>query len=528
MRVALVGPESEENLGLRYLAACLEPLGHEVRIFSFDGADAESVRESVIAFEPALIGFSMSFQAMAREYLRLARAFRSDGFRGHMTAGGHFPTLTYEALLRDCEALDSVVVGEGEVTLPELVRRLGENGDWRRIPAVGCRGASGTVECPGERSTVADLDRLPFPVRTDPVPRQVGIPMASLAASRGCLGSCSFCSIRSFHRVSGCAPYRVRSPGNVADEMEWLREAKGVRLFIFHDDNFLGMSHEKNLARMESLADELRRRDLRDVALVIKSRPESVRPDLFSTLEGMGLVRVYVGVESGNRAGLDTYGRGVTLKTIDRALSTIQGLGVFGCYNVLVFFPEATVSSIREDIAFMRTHNDLPFNFGRVEVYSGTPLEKRLRKERRLSGNYMSWNYRIHDDRAELAFRISSIVFRSRSFGLEGVANTLTTLGYEPDLLRMTVPDCNVDEETDGVKSLIRKTNENTLDYLSAIVDFADSRQALKADCVSQFARDTALAVNRDDLDLFRSIADLRSRLAVKRNEAIRALAPTG
>lgn len=78
------------------------------------------------------------------------------------------------------------------------------------------------------------------------------------------------------------------------------------------------------------------------------------------------------------------------------------------------------------------------------------------------------------------------------------------------------------------MKALTRRINENTLEYLSAIVDFVRSPQARQADSVSDFARDVALNINEDDLQFVNNIRDLRARLLLKKSAAIEepAVAP--
>ena len=48
---------------------------------------------------------------------------RRAGFAGHLTCGGHFATFNSDRLLDAAPAIDSVVLGEGEVTLPEQTRQ---------------------------------------------------------------------------------------------------------------------------------------------------------------------------------------------------------------------------------------------------------------------------------------------------------------------------------------------------------------------------------------------------------------------
>ena len=78
MKVALVGPELEENLALRYLHAALGVAGHECRIFDFNARHQILLVAGEIAlFAPELVGLSMVFTARAREFIELAEVLRN-------------------------------------------------------------------------------------------------------------------------------------------------------------------------------------------------------------------------------------------------------------------------------------------------------------------------------------------------------------------------------------------------------------------------------------------------------------------
>ena len=125
MKVALVGAELEENLGLRYMASSLERDSHEVVIVPFNSShDIKAAVEEVCRFGPQIVGLSMVFTSRGREFCCLAQTLRSQGYAGHIIAGGHFAALNAEKLLHDFPAFDSVALGEGEEIICALARHL--------------------------------------------------------------------------------------------------------------------------------------------------------------------------------------------------------------------------------------------------------------------------------------------------------------------------------------------------------------------------------------------------------------------
>src|SRR5260221_12319234 len=123
--ILLVGAEFEETLSLRYLAAAIAEDGEESVLLRFNHPEeADGIVRQAAAADPLVVGLSIPFQLRAREFLDLATALRSAGYRGHVVAGGHFATFEYEHILRDFPAVDSIVRHEGENTLRELCLRL--------------------------------------------------------------------------------------------------------------------------------------------------------------------------------------------------------------------------------------------------------------------------------------------------------------------------------------------------------------------------------------------------------------------
>jgi anaerobic magnesium-protoporphyrin IX monomethyl ester cyclase len=494
MRVLLVGAELEENLALRYLWAALQRKGHSVAATAFGGEnDTDTVLGEMRRHRPDLIGLSITFQRRAHEFGRLAQALRQGGYAGHMTCGGHFATFAHQALLERYPAIDSVVRHEGEETLPELCASLErDHGDLSKVRGLVFRDGQGGLTVSAPRPLCPDLDALAFPVRPGEAPQHLGIPTAFLVGSRGCYGHCTFCSIHAFIGEAGGPRYRARSVLNLADEIEQLRRQRGARLLIFHDDDFFTRDRDRDLRRVTSLRDELFRRKLTDLALVVKARPDDVDPEVFRVLREIGLLRVYLGIESGSTQGLRTLGRGVDLAQNRRALAYLLDTGVYACFNMLLFDPDSTMTSLYESLSLMREAAHVPMNFCRTEIYVGTPLMRRLEKEGRLIGDEFGWDYHIADARAETAFRIFAHVFYERNFRPDGLMNSNLGLGYHLHLLRHFYPHAVTPALRARAEATISRVNLDSVAWLDRIFDFADSGNEDE----EAFAEELAVEVN--------------------------------
>lgn len=441
MHLIIVGADHEENLGLGLVAALAESVGWSCAVARFDDAtQLAQVVTRVIHAKPDVVGLGIQFQHRAHEFLTLARALRRAGFRGHLTAGGQWPSQAWRETLAPRHQIDSVVLFEAEETLPELLRALEGGGAWHEVPGLAFRNADGLALQSGARGLVEDLDAVPFPKRYRPHDVHFGVPFIPVMASRGCWGQCAYCSITSGHRDAhahgGGRRLRRRSPPNVAEEMAALwHRAGGPSIFCFHDDNFLEPRPKASRARIQAIRDELDALGVGDIGIVAKCRPDSLDRELAKWLAEQGVLRLYVGVENASEAGSYHLGRGTQGEHVDTALAACREAGIFVCYNLLLFEPQSTLQDLADNVAFIRAHPDHPVNFCRAEPYYGTPLMRCLEEEDNLTGSYLGYDYRIQDDHAELTFRLTSAIFRDRNFSAQGVANRYMGLGYATKVL---------------------------------------------------------------------------------------------
>ena len=145
--IALVGPEFEENLSLRYLASSLQQAGFDSRLLAFNrDLDLVRIADAILEADepPIVVGLSLSFQWRARDFLALAMTLKERGYAGHITAGGHFATFACAELLRDFPELDSICRQEAEGTMVTLARAVQAGAGpaaLAEIPGLGVRDA---------------------------------------------------------------------------------------------------------------------------------------------------------------------------------------------------------------------------------------------------------------------------------------------------------------------------------------------------------------------------------------------------
>jgi anaerobic magnesium-protoporphyrin IX monomethyl ester cyclase len=497
MRVLLAGPDFEENLSIRYLASSLQAKRHEASLAVFNSADdVEAVAEQ--AGEAEIVGLSVCFQSRAQEFLTLARRIKQLYPDKLIVAGGHYASCAAEPLLEHHPELDIVVIHEGEQTLLEIIAAAANlHEDLPKITGIAYR-EDDQVRFTPKRRTLDDLDTLPFPERHGRIHTIAGVPTSFLMGSRGCYENCAYCCITTLHNLAPGKKFRQRSVELIADEMAELYRERGTRQFVFHDDNFLVPSVAHNQARIEGFDKAFKSRGMDDIALLVKCRPADANRDVLNRLKEMGLVRIFMGIESATEMGLLTLDRHQTVGQSIRALEICAELDVSAQFTIMTFNPDANLNTLRADLAFMRRFAANPLNFCRAEIYAGTPLEKRMIALGRARGDYRAREYSMYDPVADLACTISLDLFYDRSWGDGSLMQK--TIGLD-HMIAVRKRFNGRDDLCERAHAWVRAVNLDTLELLEEVIELS------------------AAGMGKMDAAALRTVRMLRDREQHKRNE---------
>ncbi len=485
MDILLIEDLSQQRLPAHTLAAVLQQAGLCARLANFEtDQDTDAIVRLAERERPCLVISSILFAHRVSEHLALITALRRAGVRTHFTMVGPLPSFACAELLAACPALDSVLCGEAEASVVQLATSLEDPARWQAVPGLAYR--SPALHANPLPKPLANLDDLPFPARDDGIPTHLGYGFATVEGSRGCYHACTFCLPCAFYRAAGAPHYRLHSPAHLVDEMEALYR-RGTRLFLFDDEQFLPPGPTRQ-ERVAALHHELGQRRLR-IGFTIKCRADDVDAALFRQLKEMGLLRVYVGVESGCQASLDLLGKGVTVRRNAEALAVLDRLGIVADFRSLLFHPWSTLEIVRADIGFL--HSVVPyvatcFSFHEVEVYPGTPLAARLQAEGRGKGDPWPLPYTLADPQAELLRRLSRLVFGSGAHA--DIQDLFTQAWYDLLLQRRFRPAQFELAKARKLKAIAARVNAQSLQVWREMLAFAGEGDIYDADRVNEHA----------------------------------------
>jgi len=510
--VFIVEDLSQQRLPARSLAAVLRCAGFRVRLVDLNDG-AEAIVALAKRATPRLIISSIIFADRVDEYLALMTALHNAGVCVHLTMVGPLPAFAFAELLNACPALDSILRGEAESSVAQLAtviaseakqsptrdleiasshRTLLAMTDYSAVPGLAFR--SPAICANPLPKPVADLDDLPFPARDDGITAYLGYGFTTIESSRGCYHTCAFCLPSAFYREQGVR-YRLRSIANLVDEIKSLCH-QGVRLFLFDDEQFFPPGQAR-AERVATLADELGRRNLQ-IAFTIKCRADDVEESLFRRLKEMGLLRVYIGVESGCQTTLNLLGKRVTAQQNAEALALLDALGIVADFQCLLFHPWSTLQSVQTEIAFLQrvvSCHSTAFDLREVGIYPGTLLARRVRAEGRIRGDAWQMQYTIADPRVELLRRLCRFVF-SPPGAYASVQDMLTRAWYTLLLTRRFCPSSSDADRARELKEIAMGVNGEELNVWQEMLAFADDGDIYDANQVNKRAGAWAGRIN--------------------------------
>jgi len=392
-----------EHLGIAYLAAVLRQAGHTVHLLDslLENLDVEQTYQTIKRRfgQIDVIGITATESETIKSGVAVVGKLKSYGLDAHVTSGGYLPTFWSDELLREYPEVDSVVVGEGEETLRDLVQALQQQTDLESVPGLVFRSKAGEIVHNPPRRLIQDLDQLPFPARDYLAIAYQKYHHALVYASRGCYHRCSFCQIAQFYRLSSGSPYRSRSAKNIADEIEILVNEHGVRSIFFADDEFITESLQRKRI-IEELIEEIRKRKL-EFSFSIQYRADTgANEPLLRALRDVGLRTVFIGVESGVDSVLERFDKGTTKTDIQKTLQIVQDLDLSANIGYMLYNPDTTFEELKQSVEYLLSP-EAPtiLKLIGMMILKGTPEEENARQRNLASESNFGIRYQITDRR---------------------------------------------------------------------------------------------------------------------------------
>ncbi|MBI3552372.1 MAG: radical SAM protein [Elusimicrobia bacterium] len=244
--------------------------------------------------------------------------------------------------------VDAVVVGEGEVTLVEILRSLENGRGLRPLPGMIMK-VGGRVQDCGDRELIADLDTLPIPDYSDfdediKTGRYNSPDRLDIFESRGCVRTCHFCSEWQFWRR-----FRSMSGERIFQEVrEQIERYPQVDHFYF-----IGSLLNGSMKTLERFCDLMIESGLKvrweGQAIVNPGMDER----MLAKMAKAGCEWLGFGIESGSERLRWTMNKKFTNENAFKTLKAAHEAGIRSQINIMFGLPTETREDFEQTLRFL-------------------------------------------------------------------------------------------------------------------------------------------------------------------------------
>jgi len=341
---------SQESVGTLLLASILRDNGLNVKIFPFfrfgDPNDFEvflsNTTEAICNEQPKIV----SFYTRCDNY-HIALAISKE-IKHHCNAyivfGGPQADITATHTLQEIPYVDFICCGEGENTIVPLFKSLlAKKPDLTTAGLVYRKGDE--IVCNARPELIQDLDNLPH----------IDYSLSSVSSEeflneyfpidvgRGCPFGCTYCSTKTFWGRK----YRLKSPSRIAEEIKQLHEQFGITSFAFEHDMFT-----MNRKQVVETCRLLKALDF-DIIWKCSARLDCLDYELIDTMVDAGMVRIFIGIESGSPRMQKLINKHLKLDGIVEKITYISNKNIQVVASFIYGFPDETDNDLSDTLALL-------------------------------------------------------------------------------------------------------------------------------------------------------------------------------
>lgn len=389
---------STQPLGLAYIASAIRDKGFHVEIldgYSL-GLSGQALTRKIKESQPDVVGVS-SLTPQWPDVEKLTDIVKAQNHGIVTVVGGpHVTALPKESASH--QSVDIAVVGEGEDTMTDICEAAAGGSGFSGVSGV-VLGFNGEIERTPPRARNMTLDQvlfpahdlLPEPALYNPFPVWgAGGNFSCMISGRGCPYDCSFCDVTEQQGKR----YRLRSAGNIVDELVWLYDEFGVRTFSFRDPSVVCKR-----SRLMEMCELIIERGL-DMGWTCSSRANEVDLEMLKAMKAAGCRVVQYGIEVGNAELLKEIKK-LSKEKVIQAVSDTRKAGLSAHGYFLFGFIEETEETMRETIEFSKQLDLDSAGFAVMVPFPGTQEFEKYRQE----GLLLTEDWREYDVMGKPVYR---------------------------------------------------------------------------------------------------------------------------
>lgn len=343
--------EKRPPLGVGFLIAVLKNAGHRVYF------EDNYLKPSKILYTDFLntnkidfVGIysnTICYQSTLSMFHKLQSLREEKKWNGKIIVGGPHTSVGIDTIP---EFVDYIVVGEGEISILEIVSGVEKN---RVIYG----------------KKVTDMDGLPLPAWEEFIYRPYmwkdcwmdSFPVYTFNTSRGCPFNCSFCSVQSIWGKT----YRFMSAERVFSDIKHMIKHYGLKVAYFREDHFT-----LRKSRVVDFCELLLRENIK-IEWMCETRVDTLCDLEYQKLMARAGCRLfYIGVESGSPRMLEFFKKEETVEQFIEAFRISKEAGIKTYASFVVGAPEETKEDRKATSSLI---SRIKPNFISKNIYVGLP-----------------------------------------------------------------------------------------------------------------------------------------------------------
>lgn len=280
---------------------------------------------------------------------------------------------------------DFILLGEGEITLFELLKSLDKNESIDNLKGIVFK-SNNKIQVNNKREVLQHLDDLPLPAwdlidieSYKNIWKQSGQEFTlNIATTRGCPYKCNWCAKPIYGNR-----YNAHSPEYIVKEIKFLKEKFGVTRFWMCDDIF-GLKPNW----VQKFNTDLIDHNLK-IKYYIQSRVDLLlKDDTIDCLAESGLEEVWVGAESASQKILDAMDKGTTVEQIYQATKLLKAKNIRIAFFLQFGYLDENQQDIEKTIEMVKEL--MPDNIGISVSYPlpGTKFYDKVKDDLKLKANW--------------------------------------------------------------------------------------------------------------------------------------------
>jgi len=301
-----------------------------------------------------IVGISSLFSAYEDMALACAQVVKEKCPDAYIVMGGHHPTVLPERVL-DHPAVDFVLRGDGEASLPALAEALFHNNDLQSVPGIAYRQKNGRrfIRQPAYLENLGCLPPPAVDLIKERYYARKGKPTLTIATSRGCPMRCSYCSVGSHSKI----PYRRRTVEHVMQEIAHTAGKREIGLIDFEDEN-IALDRDWFTQLLHHIIDYFgpRRPELRAMNGLF---PPALDKNIIGLMQKAGFRELNLSLGTTDHRQSRRFNRPAVTVAFDRALKWVEHFGMTAVGYLIAGAPGQDPMTSVQDLLFLASRRVL-------------------------------------------------------------------------------------------------------------------------------------------------------------------------